>query len=278
MSPRIDAHQHYWDPARGDYGWLTPALAPLYRPFGPADLAPTLARWRIDGTVLVQAAPTRAETEWLLALSERTPNILGVVGWIDFEKREDIAALESLAANEKLVGLRPMIQNIADVAWVTRRDLDPAFEALIAHDLVFDALTFPRHLPHLIERLARHPRLRCVVDHGSKPQIRDRAFGDWARDMTRVARETRAFVKLSGLVTEARADWSGADLAPYVDHLLDVFGPQRMLFGSDWPVCLLASSYDRWIETVEGFLAHLTDQERAAVMGGNAARLYGLSP
>ncbi len=278
MSPRIDAHQHYWDPARGDYGWLTPALTPLYRPFGPTDLAPTLARWRIDGTVLVQAAPTRAETEWLLALAERTPSVLGVVGWIDFEKAEDVAALAGFAAHRKLVGLRPMIQNIADDAWVTRRDLDPAFEALIAQDLVFDALTFPRHLPHLLERLARHPQLRCVVDHGSKPQIRDRAFDDWARDMTRVARETRALVKLSGLVTEAGADWSGADLAPYVDHLIDAFGPQRLLFGSDWPVCQLASSYDRWIETVEGFLAHLTDQERAAVMGGNAARLYSLSP
>lgn len=278
MSPRIDAHQHYWDPARGDYGWLTPALTPLYRPYGPTDLAPTLARWRIDGTVLVQAAPTRAETEWLLALAERTSSVLGVVGWIDFEKADDVAALAGLAAHRKLVGLRPMIQNIADDAWVTRADLDPAFEALIAQDLVFDALTFPRHLPHLLERLARHPQLRCVVDHGSKPQIRDRAFDDWARDMTRVARETRACVKLSGLVTEAGANWSGADLAPYVDHLIDVFGPQRLLFGSDWPVCLLASSYDRWIETVEGFLAHLTDQERAAVMGGNAARLYGLSP
>lgn len=277
MSPRIDSHQHYWDPARGDYGWLTPALAPLYRPYSPADLAPSLARWRIDGTVLVQAAPTIAETEWLLALADRTPHVLGVVGWIDFEKPGDVAEIGRLAAHRKLVGLRPMIQDIADDAWVTRRDLDAAFEAMSARGLVFDALTLPRHLPHLVERLARHPDLRVVVDHGSKPRIAGREFDDWARDMTLVARETRACVKLSGLVTEAAADWSGADLAPYVDHLLAAFGPRRVMFGSDWPVCLLASSYDRWIETAEGFLAHLTDQERAAVMGGNAARLYGLS-
>lgn len=273
---RIDAHQHYWDPARGDYGWLTPALGPLYRPWGPADLAPALARHAIDGTVLVQAAPTVPETEWLLALADRTPAVRGVVGWIDFEKPDDLAALRRLAAHPKLVGLRPMIQDIADDAWVTRRDLDPAFAAMIDHDLVFDALTLPRHLPHLLERLARHPDLRVVVDHGSKPQIRDRAFDDWARDMTRVARETRASVKLSGLVTEAAQGWTGADLAPYVDHLLGAFGPHRILFGSDWPVCLLASSYERWIETVEGFIAHLTDHERAAIMGGNAARIYRL--
>jgi L-fuconolactonase len=276
MTARIDAHQHYWDPARGDYGWLTPALGPLYRAYGPADLAPHLAAGGIAGTVLVQAAPTVAETEWLLDLAGRTPGVLGVVGWIDFERPDAAATLARLAARPKLVGVRPMIQDLPDDDWVQRRDLDPAFEAIIARGLVFDALTFPRHLPALLARLARHPDLKVVIDHGSKPAIRDGAFEDWAALMRRVARQTRASVKLSGLVTEAAPDWSGADLAPYVDLLLEAFGPQRILFGSDWPVCLLASTYARWLETVEQFLVHLTGQERGAIMGGNAARLYGL--
>ncbi|MBK9083341.1 MAG: amidohydrolase family protein, partial [Rhizobiales bacterium] len=180
------------------------------------------------------------------------------------------------ARRGKLVGLRPMIQDLPDDEWVTRADLDRTFEAMVARGLVFDALTFPRHLTALLTRLARHPDLKVVIDHGSKPAIRDGAFEDWAAAMRRVARETRACVKLSGLVTEAGPGWSGADLAPYVGLLLEAFGPRRILFGSDWPVCLLASSYARWLETVEQLLADLTDQERAAIMGGNAARLYGL--
>lgn len=277
MSLRIDAHQHYWDPARGDYGWLTPDLGLLHRPYGPDDLAPALARCGIDRTVLVQAAPTVAETDWLLALADRTPSVAGVVGWIDFERPREMATFERLAAHPRLVGLRPMIQDIADAAWIERTDLDWAFAAMTEHGLVFDALTLPRHLPHLLRRLSRHPELRVIIDHGSKPQIRDGAFDDWAAWMRRLARETGAAVKLSGLVTEAAPGWTGADLARYVDLLLEAFGPRRMLFGSDWPVCLLTSSYERWIETAEGFIAHLDDRERAEVMGGVAARLYGLA-
>ncbi|MBL8588928.1 MAG: amidohydrolase family protein [Methylobacteriaceae bacterium] len=277
MSLRIDAHQHYWDPARGDYGWLTPDLGLLHRPYGPDDLAPALARCAIDRTVLVQAAPTVAETDWLLALADRTPSVAGVVGWIDFERPQEMATFERLAAHPRLVGLRPMIQDIADAAWIERTDLDWAFAAMTAKGLVFDALTLPRHLPHLLRRLSRHPELRVVIDHGSKPQIRDGAFDDWAMWMRRLARETGAAVKLSGLVTEAAPGWTGVDLARYVELLLEAFGPRRMLFGSDWPVCLLASSYERWIETAEGFLAHLDERARADVMGGVAARLYGLA-
>ena len=221
---KIDAHQHFWTLARGDYGWLTPDLEPLYRDFGPDDLLPILDENGLDGTVLVQAAPTVAETAFLLALAGAHDFIKGVVGWVDFEDPDAPAVISRLAEHPKLVGLRPMIQDIADDTWILRKDLTPAVEAMTAHDLVFDALVLPRHLPHLLAFLRRHPNLRCVVDHGAKPEIRHNRFDDWAAGMTAIAVETQACCKFSGLVTEAGPDWRAADIAPYVEHLLTAFG------------------------------------------------------
>ena len=220
---RIDAHQHFWTLARGDYGWLTPDLAPIYRDFGPADLAPLLDEAGIDGTILVQAAPTVAETQFLLSIAEETPFVKGVVGWVDFEAPDAPDRIAALATHPALVGLRPMIQDIADPDWMLRDGLTPAFEALQRHELTFDALTLPRHLGPLRALLARHPRMRVVIDHGSKPPIRDRAIDDWARDIAGLAADTAAFCKLSGLVTEAPSGWSVEDLGPYVDHCLCIF-------------------------------------------------------
>lgn len=273
---RIDAHQHFWDPARGDYGWLTPAMGSIYRPFAPADLAPVLTRHRIDGTILVQAAPTVAETEYLLGLAATAPFVKGVVGWVDFENKADLGVMERLAANPKLKGFRPMIQDIADDGWMLRPALRWAFDALSERDLAFDALIKPRHLKNLLHLAQRHPRLRIVIDHGAKPSIKDRDFDGWSRDMAAVAASTDVMCKLSGLVTEAGPDWSASDLKPYVEHLLDVFGPRRLMFGSDWPVSLLAASYDRWLETAEALTASLDASARAEIFGGSAARFYRL--
>jgi len=274
---RIDAHQHFWDPARGDYGWLTADLPALFKPFGPEDLAPHLAAHGISGTVLVQAAPSLAETEYLLDIASRTPFVRGVVGWIDFEQPEQRDALERLARHPLLKGLRPMIQDIADPDWMLRPALDWAFKALIAHDLAFDALVLPGHLANLRILIDRYPDLRVVIDHGAKPQIRDGAFEPWASDIARLARETGAFCKCSGLVTEARADWTPTDLSPYLDHLLGSFGPERLIFGSDWPVLTLAGDYSGWFDTVNQAIGHWTQQQQAAVLGGNASRFYRLS-
>ena len=271
---RIDAHQHFWSLERGDYGWLTPDKEPIYRDFLPADLKPLLAAAGIEGTILVQAAPTVAETEFMLGLASEEPFIRGVVGWVDFENPsapEDIARLSKQSA---LVGLRPMIQDIADDAWMLGEGLVTAFGALIAADLTFDALTLPRHLPALRALLLRHPNMRTVIDHGSKPMIRDRIMDGWDQDMVALASETSVFCKLSGLVTEAHADWTVDDLRPYVDHLLDTFGPDRLIWGSDWPVCTLASSYGRWVEVTGELLFGLTEGETSAILGGNAARAY----
>ena len=270
----IDAHQHYWDPARCDYGWLTPDKTELYRGFGPADLAGILARQKISGTILVQAAPTLAETDYLLGIADATPSVLGVVGWIDFENPGHKKHLARFARHPKFKGVRPMIQDIADPAWMLRPELSWAFEALSAHELAFDALVLPRHLPALRLLLARHPALRAVIDHGAKPDIKGRAFAGWAGDMARIAGETGAFVKLSDPVTEAGADWRAADLSPYSAHLIEAFGPGRVMFGSDRPVCLNAASYENWFAAARELTKHLTPDEQTGIFGAVARAFY----
>lgn len=272
---KIDAHQHFWALERGDYGWLTPDL-PLYRDFGPDDLVPHLHKNAINGTILVQAAPTVAETEYMLGLCAAHPFVKGVVGWVDFEAPDVAQTLSRLAQNPALVGVRPMIQDIDDVNWMLGDHLTPAYQAVIAHDLVFDALTTPQHLPNLHRLLQRHPKMRVVIDHASKPDIAGGAFDGWAADMARLAADTPASVKLSGLVTEAGAGWTVADLKPFTDHLLDSFGPHRVIWGSDWPVCTLAASYEVWCAATGHLLGDLDPAQRRAVLGENAMRVYGI--
>lgn len=271
---RIDSHQHFWSLARGDYGWLTNTLAPIYRDFGPDDLAPLLARNKIGKTIIVQAAPTVAETHFMLGIAERTPFVAGVVGWADFEAADAPHVIVDLAANTMLVGLRPMIHDIADDDWMLRDDLASAYEALIKHGLVFDALVQPRHLSRLNVLLQRYPALPVVVDHAAKPFIHERKLDPWRTDMSAIATHPNAVCKMSGMATEAMADWKAADLKPYVDHLLQVFGPARLLWGSDWPVLNLAGSYDRWMDATSKLLSHLGAADRDAILGGNAERIY----
>lgn len=273
---RIDAHQHFWSLERGDYGWLTPDLAPIYKDFLPNDLKPLLENAGIEGTVLVQAAPTVAETEFMLSLADAHSFVKGVVGWVDFEAADAADQIAALAVHPALVGLRPMIQDIENPDWMLDERLTPAFEALQTHELTFDALTLPHHLPRLRQLLRKHPDLRVVVDHGSKPPIRDGAIETWRDDVSAIAADSQAFCKLSGLVTEAAPDWTADDLRPYVQHLLTCFGPERLIWGSDWPVCTLASTYDRWIRTTDDLLAHLSDDDRDAILGGSATRAYNL--
>jgi L-fuconolactonase len=276
---RIDAHQHFWHPGRGDYGWMPPDDPVLSRPYGPADLAPELAACGISRTVLVQAAPTVAETEYMLGIADATPHVAAVVGWIDFERPEARADLDRLAGHPKLAGVRPMVQDIPDDDWLLRPDIDWAFGALEERGLAFDALGFPRHLANFLTVIRRRPGLRVVVDHCMKPQIRDRspeAFRFWAEGMARIAGETGAFCKFSALVTEADPDWAVADLAPYVAHVLEVFGPGRVMWGSDWPVCRLRCEYADWFRAAEELTAGLPEADRARVFGGTAVEFYRL--
>ncbi|MDU8912447.1 amidohydrolase family protein [Aestuariicoccus sp. MJ-SS9] len=280
---KIDAHQHYWHPARGDYHWMPQDDPVLCRPYGPADLAPMLARHGIGGTIAVQAAATVAETEYLLGLADATDSIRGVVGWIDFEDPGALAHLSRLAAHPEFLGVRPMIQDIPDVDWMLRDDVQWAYPALIELDLSFDALGFPQHLQNFLTLARRYPDLRIVLDHCMKPQISDQragkdAFGAWADGMSRLADETSACVKLSGLVTEAGDGWGTQDLRPFADHVLRAFGPGRVMWGSDWPVCQLQAGYDLWHDTAQALVAHLPAPDRAEIFGGTAARFYRLTP
>jgi L-fuconolactonase len=273
---KIDAHQHYWNPARGDYDWMPADNAVLTRVYTPADLAPHLAAHGIDRTVLVQAAASVCETEYLLGIADATPSVAGVVGWVDFEKPDDRAQLERLAKHPRFCGVRPMIQDIPDVDWMLRDDVQWGYQVLVDLDLTFDALGFPRHLANFHTLVTRYPGMRVVIDHCMKPQIRDRAFDDWAPGMTRLAKDTKAYVKFSGLVTEAADGWTVEDLKPYANHVLEVFGPTRVMWGSDWPVCQLQASYDRWREVAEVLTDPLTPAEKARVFGGTAAEFYRL--
>ncbi|WP_338830934.1 amidohydrolase family protein [Bradyrhizobium sp. 27S5] len=271
---RIDAHHHVWTLARADYGWLTPERGPIYRDFGLSDLMPHLAAAEIDGTILVQAAPTEAETAFMLDVAKGSDLVRGVVGWIDFDADDAATRIDAIAGRELLVGLRPMVQDIADDDWLLRPELAAPLEAMAQYGLVFDALVLPRHLPRLVQVVDRHPDLQFVLDHFGKPNLATGDIAAWKDDIASLAARANVVCKLSGLATEAAPNWQVADLREAVDHALASFGPQRMLWGSDWPVVNLAGGYARWFAAAESLLADLSSEARAAIFGGNAARVY----
>jgi L-fuconolactonase len=272
----IDAHVHFWRLARGDYDWLTPQTPDLYRDFEPSDVATLHAATGITGLVAVQAAETVAETQFLLDLAARYPQILGVVGWVDFGSDAAPATIAALATNPLLKGLRPMLQDLPDDDFVLRPSSLAAIEAMHAHGLSLDALVRPRHLRRILVLRERYPELPIVIDHAAKPEIANRAWEPWASDLRALAADGVTCCKLSGLVTEAAQDWSPSDLKPYVDLLLEAFGPERMLWGSDWPVVNLAGGFTPWREAAETLIAELEVGDRARVFGANAANFYHL--
>ena len=279
-TPRIDAHQHFWRLSRGDYGWLTPRLGPLYRDFDPEHLAPLLRARGIGACVAVQAAESTDETRFLLSLAATHPWIAGVVGWVDVHAPGAVDDADALRALGPLVGLRPMLQD-RDPGYVTDGRARPVLEWLAREGVVLDALVRTNHLEDLCTLLDRHPSLRLVIDHAAKPDLRPGAAAGtrerWTHGMRALA-ERGASVKLSGLLTEAAAGAGHDELRPTFDFLLSAFGPGRMLWGSDWPVLTLAAGYERWCEVTDALLAPLAPGERDGVLGGNAARFYRLGP
>lgn len=274
---RVDAHQHFWRINRGDYGWLTPDQGALYRDYSPADLAPLLARYEIEETVLVQAAPTLKETLYLLDVAHHTPFVVGVVGWVDLESPEAIDHIGALTDDSYLVGVRAMIQDIADPEWMLRESLEPVLEFLIDQQLAFDALVRPQHLPALGEFLDRYDELRVVIDHGAKPDIAGGMYADWAGQITALAnRNPNLFCKLSGLINEAGPDWTVATLKPYVERIIDAFGPERVLWGSDWPVINAVATYDAWVAASGELLEGYSKPELAWMHGDTARHVYRL--
>ncbi len=273
---RIDAHQHFWHLAARGGGWPPPELAAIHRDFTPHDLQPLLRAHGIDATVLVQSLPDESDTRFMLDLADRHPFIGAVVGWADLKAAGAPARIAALAAHPKLRGLRPMLQSLAD-DWIDDAALDPAIEAMVRHGLAFDALVLPRHLRALLAFATRHPRLPIAIDHIAKPAIATGEPPAWREDIARLAALPQVHCKLSGLVTEAGGDWSVNRLRPYAGHVLESFGPGRVLWGSDWPVLDLAADYGRWIAASEALLAHLDEPDRQAVFGLNARRFYRIA-
>ena len=273
----IDAHHHLWRRSRGDYGWLTADLAPLWRDFEPVDLTPLMAAGGVAGGILIQAAPTEAETAFLLGLASRTPAILGVVGWTDLAALDAPEAIDRLAGEPALKGLRPMLQDLPDDDFILRPEVEPALRAMEATGLRFEALVRPRQLPRLLVLRERHPDLPIILNHAGKPDIAGGACSPWAEDIQRLAADGITVCKLSGLITEAGPDWDIDRLRPYADLVIDAFGPDRVMWGSDWPVALLAGSYAGWLDAARRLVARLTPDERAAIFGGTAASVYGLA-
>jgi L-fuconolactonase len=275
---RIDAHQHFWRIDRGDYGWLNASEHPdICRDFLPADLAPLLERHGIDKTILVQAAPTFAETEFLLEIAASTPFVAGVVGWVDLTAADAPSRIERLARHDKLVGLRPMLQDIPDVEWMLRPDVATAVDAMARCGLRFDALVLPKHLPVLGRFLDRHPELPVVIDHGAKPDIVHGALKPWAEALRAIAQRGNTFCKLSGLASEAGPGWTTAQLAPYIESLVECFGPRRLMWGSDWPVLNEVGRYDAWLDAAASSTTRLSQADQALVYAGNAAHFYGIT-
>jgi L-fuconolactonase len=277
MSSHVDAHHHVWSIARGDYGWLTPELTPIYRDFSIADMAPLAQSTGITTSVLVQAAPTLAETRFLLDVATNSGGFVrGVVGWVDLAAHDAIATLESLAFDRLFKSVRPMLQDLPEVGWILRPQVQSALACLPALGIRFDALVKPAQFPALLEMLDRNPDLDVVIDHGAKPDIAGGAWQPWADLIRAAAINPRVYCKLSGLVTEAAADWTADTLHPYVLHLIECFGPHRLMWGSDWPVVELGGGYARWSNATGVLLASLGTTERDAILGDNARRFYAL--
>lgn len=273
---RTDSHQHFWQLSRGDYNWLTPALELLYRDFLPDDLAPLLAKSGVNKTVLVQAAATTAETEFMLNIAHQTDYVAGVVGWIDMDCDNALAQLEHFSQSPYFKGIRPMLQEIEDVNWILKAELDPVFELLIAKGLTFDALVLPQHLDALYTLIKRYPALKVVIDHGGKPAISNNSSPEWFDKIALIASQPSTFCKLSGLVTEAGQDPHLEQIAPYMEHLLFCFGAERLMWGSDWPVVETSANYTSWLEQVETFLDPLTDTEQQCIWASTANKFYRL--
>jgi len=273
---RIDAHQHFWRYTEIEFGWIDDAMASIRRDFLPADLAPLLNETGIDATVAVQARQSMEETEWLLQLADAYPQIAGVVGWVPLIDPKVEKVLEALSANSKFRGVRHVLQ-AEPSEYMAREDFNTGVALLRPYSLTYDLLILQHQLPAAIKFVDRHPNQPMVLDHLAKPLIASHEIEPWRAQILELARRPHVSCKLSGMVTEANFhNWTIEDLQPYVETALEAFGPDRLLFGSDWPVCTVASSYKRWLDVVKQCTAGLTSDEQDKILGENAQKFYGL--
>ena len=272
----IDSHQHFWTYDPVEYPWIKPDWS-IRRSFSPSDLAPLLQSSGLHGSVAVQARQSLRDTEWLLGLAEENPSIAGVVGWVDLRAAQVREQLAAFLPNRKFVAVRHIVQDEPDDAFMLGGDFQRGIAALREFDLAYDLLVFPRQLPASIELVRRFPEQRFVLDHIAKPLIKDGQLEPWATLIQELAKAPNCFCKLSGMVTEARWHaWKPADFTPYLDIVWQAFGPERLMIGSDWPVCLLSGEYGETMSIVQNFLQQFSRDDREKVMGANAIRFYRL--
>ena len=275
---RIDAHQHFWDVESGRYGWPTPADGAIYRTFTPADLEPELGPAGIDATVLVQTVDTLDDTDSMLATADRHRFIGAVVGWVPLIGARAAEAALDARPDARLRGVRHLIHHEPDPAWLLRDDVAEGLDVVARRGLSFDVVAvFPKHLPLVPVLADRHPDLTIVLDHLAKPPFRSAGWSSWDSHLRRAAARPNVVAKLSGLDTAAGAGWTTEEIRPAVDAALEAFGPDRLMAGSDWPVCRLVSTYARVIDAIDALISRLTVAEQDAVMGGTAARVYGIA-
>jgi L-fuconolactonase len=275
---RIDSHHHFWKFVPAEYGWISDLMSVLQADFLPTHLKQELDRLGIGGAVSVQARQTIQETEWLLDLADENDFIKGVVGWVPLASSDVRKTLDALVERPKLKAVRHVVQDEPDDDFILRDDFNAGVSKLVDYELVYDILIYERHLPQAIEFVDRHPNQRFVLDHLAKPRAKERAIEPWRANIRRLAQRENVYCKLSGLATEA--DWQGwtyEQLSVYLDIALQAFGPERLMFGSDWPVCLLAASYSKWYEVITRFCSDLSVDEQNRVYGGTAIEAYGLS-
>jgi L-fuconolactonase len=276
MPPRVDAHQHFWKYSEAEFGWIDDSMATIRRDFLPDDLKPLLDETGIAATVAVQACQTVAETDWLLQLAESNDWIAGVVGWAPLVSPSVGQTLERLAANPKLKGIRHILQAEPSEYMLTD-DFNRGVAMLRKFNLAYDVLIHQHQLPAAIEFVDRHPYHSMILDHVAKPLIKAGELEPWRTHIRELARRPHVVCKLSGMVTEADfSSWTIDGLRPYIETVLEAFGPQRLLFGSDWPVCAVACHYGKWVSVVQQFLALLSSDEQAMILGGNAIKAYRL--
>jgi L-fuconolactonase len=275
---RIDSHQHFWTYNTTEYGWISEEMRVLRHDYVPEQLQKELVEVGMDGAVSVQARQSLAETEWLLRLGEKYDFIKGVVGWLPLCEADVAAYLERYGEQTLLKGVRHVLQDESDDQYVLREDFNRGIRALRPYHLVYDILIFERHLPQTVTFVDRHPDQIFVLDHIAKPAIKQNLLTPWRENIRELAKREHVFCKISGLVTEADwSHWGTEQLRQYIDIVLGCFGPDRLLFGSDWPVCLLASTYSQWFSAVTECIATLSKHEKDQILGDNAAKVYGLA-
>ena len=274
----IDAHHHLWKYSAAEYGWISPEMRAIRRDFLPEDLEKLMHHFGIEGTVAVQARQTLEETAWLLELARKHAVMRGVVGWVPLAEGAGVKRhLERFARDRKLRGVRHVIHDEADPRYILREDFKAGVRSLREFGLRYDILIFEKHLPAAIEFVDRHPNQVFILDHIAKPRIKERLMSPWDRNLLEIAKRPNVYCKLSGMVTEADPKrWTPADLQPYIDVVLRSFGPKRLMYGSDWPVMLLAGEYVRWYDVVTNAISKLSKAEQERIMGGTAMEAYGL--